>query len=280
MQGHIGRQLQQRFGELAPQERRVASFILDHFEDLAIYSAADLARLSGVSKATVTRLFRRLGYADFKAVKAHARELRHFGVPLAAGSDALGEGAERCARHLAREQENLQRCLDGLSAASFEAVIDALDAAPRLAVVGYRNSYPLALHLRQQLLQCRPGVALWPAPNQSLAEELAELDPETLVVLFGFRRRPRVFEALIETLAARGQRCLLIGDATSARYAERVTWRLECPLDSVSAFDSYAAPMSLICLLVNALLHRRLASGRARIDGITDLYESLDELGP
>lgn len=280
MQGHIGRQLQQRFNELAPQERRVASFILDHFEDLAVYNAADLARLSGVSKATVTRLFRRLGYADFKAVKAHARELRHYGVPLAAASDALGEGAERFARHLAREQENLHRCLERVSATGFDAVVSALDAAPRLAVAGYRNSYPLALHFRQQLLQARSGVALWPAPNQSLAEEIAELDSAAVVVLFGFRRRPRVFDALVDTLAARGQRCLLIGDVTASRYDDRVAWRLECPLDSVSAFDSYAAPMSLICLLANALLHRRLATGRARIDDVTALYESLEELAP
>jgi len=280
MRAHIGRQLQQRFSELGPQERRVADFILGHLEDLAVYSAADLSRLSGVSKATVTRLFKRLGYADFKAVKAHARELRHYGVPLAAGSEALGQGAEPFRRHAERERDNLRQCLEGLTPQCFEAVVTALDEAPELALMGYRNSYPIALHLRQQLLQARPGVRLLPAPNQSLAEELIGLDPRTLIVLIGFRRRPKLFETLIDTLARRQQRVLLIGDPTTAKYADRVTWRLECPLETISAFDSYASAMSLVSLLANATLHRRLAQGRARIGEVTELYQELDELAP
>ncbi|OHZ03020.1 MurR/RpiR family transcriptional regulator [Salinicola sp. MIT1003] len=277
-QTHIGRRLQQHFTELGPQERRVADFILAHLEDLAVYSAADLSRLSGVSKATVTRLFKRLGFDDFKAVKAHARQLRHYGVPLASQSDALGEGIERFRRHAEREQQNLRQCLERLTPMLFDEVVRALDEAPAVAVIGYRNSYPVGLHLRQQLMQARGSVHLLPAPNQSLAEELVELDPGTLIVLIGFRRRPRLFETLVGVLAAREQRVLLIGDPTTAKYADQVTWRLECALETISAFDSYASAMSLVSLLANAMLHRRLAQGRARIGEVTELYQELDEL--
>ncbi|GHB13083.1 MurR/RpiR family transcriptional regulator [Salinicola rhizosphaerae] len=274
----IGRRLQHHFDELGPQERRVAGFVLDHLEDLAIYSAADLARLSGVSKATVTRLFQRLGYADFRAVKTQVRRLRHYGVPLAS-STALGEGDAPFHRHAERERDNLRHCLEALTPARFEAVIAALDDAPEIVIVGYRNSYPVALHLRQQLLQARPGVRLAPAPNQSLAEELVALEPEALVVAVGFRRRPRLFGTLIETLAQQPQRVLLIGDPTTTKYESQVAWRLECPLETISAFDSYASAMSLVSLIANALLHRRLAAGRARISEVSELYEALDELG-
>lgn len=258
----------------------MADFILAHLEDLAVYSAADLSRLSGVSKATVTRLFRRLGYDDFKAVKAHARQLRHYGVPLASGADSLGDGIERFRRHAEREQDNLRQCLERLTPVLFDEVVGALDEAPALAVIGYRNSYPIALHLRQQLLQARSAVQLLPSPNQSLAEELVELDPQALIVLIGFRRRPRLFETLIETLARREQRVLLIGDPTTAKYDDRVTWRLECSLETLSAFDSYASAMSLVSLLANAMLHRRLAQGRARIGEVMELYQELEELAP
>lgn len=277
---HIGRRLQQHFAVLGPQERRVADFILAHLEDLAVYSAADLSRLSGVSKATVTRLFKRLGYDGFKAVKAHARQLRHYGVPLASNTEALGDGLERFRRHAEREQQNLRLCLDALTPTLFDEVVGALDESPAVAVIGYRNSYPVGLHLRQQLLQARSNVRLLPAPNQSLAEELVELESDALIVLIGFRRRPKLFETLVETLARREQRVLLIGDSTTAKYDDRVTWRLECALETISAFDSYASAMSLVSLLANAMLHRRLAEGRARIGEVTELYRELDELAP
>ncbi|PMR73405.1 MurR/RpiR family transcriptional regulator [Billgrantia endophytica] len=279
MSPHIGQRISARYGELSAQEQRVASFILDHFDDLAVYSAADLARLTGVSKSTVSRLFRRLGFESFQAVKRHARQLRSLGMPLVTDTEAVG-ASERFKRHFEREQENLRRLLASVEPGAFEAILQALDRARRVVLVGFRNSYPLALHFRQQLVQARDHVSLAPQPNQSLAEELAGLEKEDLVVLFGFRRRHRMFDALVEELAAMPCRLLLIGDATAASHAGQADWWLECPLDSISAFDSYASAMSLINLLVNGLLHQRLGQGRARIDAISELYQELDELAP
>ncbi|QTF94519.1 MAG: MurR/RpiR family transcriptional regulator [Halomonas sp. BM-2019] len=280
MAPHIGQRISAQYADLSAQEQRVAAFILDHFDDLAVYSAADLARLTGVSKSTVSRLFKRLGFESFQAVKRHARELRNLGMPLVTDPEAVGGNGERFKRHLAREQENLRRTLGGIEPHAFEAIVMALDQANRLLLVGFRNSYPLAMHFRQQLVQARGDVSLAPQPNQSLAEELVGLGGEDLVVLFGFRRRPRLFDDLVEALAAMPCRVLLIGDATAAGYAEQVDWWLECPLDSISAFDSYASAMSLVSLLANGLLHHRLAQGRARIDTVSELYQRLDELSP
>ncbi|MCG6659174.1 MurR/RpiR family transcriptional regulator [Halomonas campisalis] len=280
MTPHIGQRISAQYADLSAQEQRVAAFILDHFDDLAVYSAADLSRLTGVSKSTVSRLFRRLGFESFQAVKRHARQLRSSGMPLVTDPDAVGGNGERFKRHLEREQDNLRRALTAIDPRTFEAIVHGLDASRRVVLVGFRNSYPLAMHFRQQLIQARADVNLAPQPNQSLAEDLVELGEADLVVLFGFRRRPRLFDALVNELAAMPCRLLLIGDATASGYAEQADWWLECPLDSISAFDSYASAMSLISLLANGLLHHRLAQGRARIDAVSELYQGMDELSP
>ena len=275
---HIGQQISAQYGELSALEQRVAAFILDHFDDLAVYSAADLARLTGVSKSTVSRLFKHLGFESFQAVKRHARQLRSQGMPLVTDPEAVGANGERFKRHLEREQENLRRALAGIEPQVFEAIVQDLDSARRVVLVGFRNSYPLTTHFRQQLIQARGEVSIAPQPNQSLAEDLVGLGEEDLVVLFGFRRRPRLFDALVDELVSMPCRLLLIADATAAGYAERVDWWVECPVDSVSAFDSYASAMSLISLLANGLLHQRLTLGRARINAVSELYQELDEL--
>ena len=46
---NIGQRIDRSYGELTPQEQRVADFILDHLSDLAVYNASELARLSGVA---------------------------------------------------------------------------------------------------------------------------------------------------------------------------------------------------------------------------------------
>ena len=81
--------LRECYNELSPQEQRVASFIMDHFDDLMSYNSAELARLSGVSKATVSRLFKRLGYDRFKEMRDEVRTLRQSGMPLTENRDAV-----------------------------------------------------------------------------------------------------------------------------------------------------------------------------------------------
>lgn len=53
----LDERLKGQYASLSPQEQRVADFIFDHFNDLISYNSAELAQLSGVSKATVSRLF-------------------------------------------------------------------------------------------------------------------------------------------------------------------------------------------------------------------------------
>jgi hypothetical protein len=53
---------------------------------------------------------------------------------------------------------------------------------------------------------------------------------------------------------------------------------IACPVDSVTAFDSYAAAASVISLLAGAVLGADLAAGRSRIASIGDAYRELDEL--
>ena len=78
----LDERLKGQYASLSPQEQRVADFIFDHFDDLISYNSAELAQLSGVSKATVSRLFKRLGYDKYKDMRDELRTLRQSGMPL------------------------------------------------------------------------------------------------------------------------------------------------------------------------------------------------------
>ena len=268
----IDERIGRHYPELGPQEQKAADTLLDHLGDLAVYNAAELSRLSGVSKATMSRLFRRLGFADFNEVKEHTRTLRASGMPVAAHEDGDLAG------HLAHELEALRRTFEQLDAGQLAAATEALAGGRQVLLVGFRNSFPLALHLRQQLLQCRGNVAAAPLPGQTVAEELAGFGTDDVVLLLGFRRRPAGFGAVLEAAAARDATTVLIGDPSARRLASQATVWLECPVDSVSAFDSYASAMSLMSVLANGVLKLRAKSGRDRIREVTSIFGALGEL--
>ncbi|HEV2633856.1 MAG TPA: MurR/RpiR family transcriptional regulator [Actinocrinis sp.] len=275
--GTIGQRIDRQYAALSPQEQRAADVVLDHLDDLAVYNASEIAQLSGVSKATVSRLVRRLGYEDFAQVRTQARVLRGLGSPLG-GADRTIPAGDRLAAHLAAEQRNLGRMLAGLQDGRLEAAAGLLAEADQVVVLGRRNSYPVALHLRQQLAQARGQVHLLPVPGQSLGEDLAGLGPQDAAVLVGFRRRPRGFEAVVRALTERAVPVVLIGDDSLAPWQGRVAHLLCAPTDSPAAFDSYAAPMSLVNLLAAATMARHARGGRTRVSAITVLYDELDEL--
>jgi len=273
----IGQRIDAQYGALSRQEQRAADFILDHLGDLAVYNATELAKLSGVSKATVSRLFRRLGFSDSAEVREHARSLRSQGAPLG-GIGAAAGTPSALAAHAVQEHENLQKLLAGLDDGRLDAAARLIAGSGEVVLIGLRNSYPLALHLRQQLAQARDRVRLAPVPGQSLGEDIAALGSRDVVVLVGFRRRPSGFGLIMQTLRERGVPVILISDSSARRHAEGAAYWLECPVDSVSAFDSYAAAMSLVNLLASGVLGVDVRDGRTRIASITGMYDALDEL--
>ncbi|WP_420064724.1 MurR/RpiR family transcriptional regulator [Pectobacterium colocasium] len=273
----IDERLRDRYSELSPQEQRVADFIFDHFDDLISYNSAELARLSGVSKATVSRLFKRLGYPSYRDMRDELRTLRQSGMPLADNRDAV-QGNTLLARHYKQEMANLTQWINQIDPTQFGAVIQALMQAQRLCLIGLRNSYPVALHLRQQLLQIRQQVTLLAQPGQTLSEELVDLTAQDVVIVVAFRRRPRLIQPLLAQLQKRGVPVLLLCEPQASALMSLATWSLCVPLDSVSAFDSYSSAMSLVNVISNALLHEMLRDGRQRIHQIVDLYGELDEL--
>jgi len=269
LSGGIGQRLREAFNDLSPQEQRAAEFMREHLADLAVYNASEVARLSGVSKATISRLYRRLGFENAEEVRDHVRALRSAGTPIA------GDTPASVTAQLEREVANLR---DALSALDTAAIAPVIAGARRVVVLGFRNSYPVALHLRQQLAQVRDNVALAPLPGQSIGEEIAALHPDDVVLLVGFRRRPEFFSRLVGQLAASDAPLILIADEGGRRYAAQADHFISCPLDSVTAFDSYAAAASVVSLLAAAVLGEALRAGRARINDIGAAYTGLDEL--
>ncbi|WP_434585590.1 MurR/RpiR family transcriptional regulator HpxU [Klebsiella sp. B345] len=273
----LDERLKGQYASLSPQEQRVADFIFDHFDDLISYNSAELAQLSGVSKATVSRLFKRLGYEKYKDMRDELRTLRQSGMPLTDQRDAV-QGNTLLARHYKQEMANLTQWVNTLDAQQFAEAISAMVNARRIIIIGMRNSWPVALHLRQQLLQARGQVQVLPQPGQSLSEELVDLSPDDLVVMVAFRRRPRIIRPLLQQLQQRGIPLLLMCEPQAYSLFPLSNWQLCAPLDSVSAYDSYGAVNSLINLLANAFLHEILDKGRPRIHDIATLYQQLDEL--
>src|SRR5687768_5619719 len=134
----IDQRIAERHDVLTPQDRRAAATLLEHLDDLGTYRAAELAELAGVSRATMSRLFRSLGFGDFDEVREHLRALRSSGEPRRI------DGAPNADALAATEQAAILRAIEH---PRIPEVAGRLALARSVLVIGWRNSYPVALHL-------------------------------------------------------------------------------------------------------------------------------------
>ena len=272
------------FASLHPTERRLADFVLDFPGELASYSASELARLSGVSNATVTRFVRRLGYPSFEAARRHVREEKQAGSPLflSGRAAAAGEGTpnlsatETLDAHLVQGQDNLRRTFARLQAQEVEAIAHALLDARRVWVTGFRSSQSMATYLQWQMFQVKEDIQVFPAPGGTFGEYLGGMKPQDVVVVFGLRRRPTRLRLIMNQFVKTGARVLFISDENLARNTS-VTWHIQCACAAPGPLDNHAAVIALCHLLANRVIELSGHDGRERLVAIEARHDALAE---
>ncbi|WP_142847732.1 MurR/RpiR family transcriptional regulator [Telmatospirillum sp. J64-1] len=272
--------LRMRYAELSRAERRLADAILDCPGEVASYSATELAGIAQVSKTTVSRLVRRLGFLNYEQARLASREATASGSPLYLLRKKVGEDIPLAAT------AHWQRCIDNLEGTSrlldqtvLTEAIEALAKARRIWLVGMRNNYYLAAYARWQFIQMRPAVHLLLAgAGETLAETLSELDKGDLLVVMGIRRRPALVQRVLRHAQERDIPLLYIGDAHTSLNAKAPVLSLLCETHSLTALDNHVAAFGIIHLLAAGLMDRLGPAARERIRGIEEWHEDLGEM--
>lgn len=272
--------IRQVYATLPRSEAGVAELLLHHPGRLATHSATELAAAAGASKAAVTRLIQRLGYAGYAAARSEAREAQQWGSPLYldAGTPAPPGWGRAYAAHAAADQQLLARTLQALDEPALAASVAALSAARRVVVIGFRNSAWLAMYARSQLGLLRPAVELAPLPAETLAEGLADLNRQDVVLAIGFRRRVPAFAAALGAARAAGARVVLLTDPSGAADVGRADWVLNCHCRGAARFDSYVAAVSLLNFLAEQVAAALGDAALQRLQGVEDWHRQLGDL--
>ena len=276
----IEERIQSRLETLSKRERQLAELLLAFPGEVATNSATELAERAKVSKATATRLFRRLGYRDYNEARREARAARRSGLmPYLNVPTGIATNLSRqLSLHLDREVINLTRSIEALNPETVAAVVDGLVKARRVVIIGFRSSYILGDYLRRQLATVRTGVELLPRPGQTLGDELSGLAPEDMIVIVAFRRRVPVIREIFKLTGELAIQTLLFTDSATKLDHAVATWTISCPVYGAYLFDSYVGPLSAMSYLCSAVAQHEGDVAQARFRRSERLHKSLREL--
>jgi DNA-binding MurR/RpiR family transcriptional regulator len=262
---------------LHPSERRIAEVVLSFPGQLASYTGSELAQLSNVSNATVSRFVRRIGYGSYEEARQAARAEQSAGAPLfrfGAGGAAL-DGA--VAPHAEQSRANLDATFARLEEPAIDAIAEAALAARRVHVIGFRAGQPMARYVAWQMSQVLPSVATLPRDGETVAESVTGLPEDDCVLVVALRRPPAILEPLLGLLAEGAAPVALIGDLPELdRMPAR--WRISCVTNAPGPLLNHVSVMAVCNLLAARIIELSGAEGRRRIGAVEDAHLHLGEL--
>jgi DNA-binding MurR/RpiR family transcriptional regulator len=220
--------LRQHLEHLSPTEKKLALLILDTPISLGSYSASELAQITDVSNATITRFVRRLGYDSYEAARRQARlEADAAGqLPLPPAAQASANAPNSRTLWQA-QQDKLRATLAQIPASTMDSMAAALHRAPRIVGIGLGANHLLAQQLRLLLQQgLSKSVCAAPEAGQSLEAATATLGARDVLVLFALGGLSTPLLALAQQARQAGAQLLCITDRASA--APTSDWLLRC----------------------------------------------------
>lgn len=103
--------VQEALGQKLPQKRRLADRVLNFPERLSGYSARAITQLADVSNATVSRIFRKIGYQSFEDARQAVRFEQESGPCSLRLENGSGTELKPLVNFLEQSQKNLRWAL-------------------------------------------------------------------------------------------------------------------------------------------------------------------------
>lgn len=247
-------------------EQRLATFFLQHLEELPFETAASIAKRLAVSPMTVGRFLKKIGFDDLRGVKAALRAL----VPE---SGWLSSQITKTLFEDAPLNAKIKALTDAHrvpATGEWPRIVSLLATASKINVASFQLGRFLGLGFASALHTIRANVQFSDGSDGAYIDALLDADPKSCLVLLDWQRYSRHFRLLAEEAAARKITTVIITD-TYCHWARETTDNV---LMLETGFDSSWERLSI----AQTLLELLLVDVAKRVKGRKQRYEAIHEL--
>ncbi|MCX5590408.1 MurR/RpiR family transcriptional regulator [Alcaligenes endophyticus] len=239
--------------QLHPAEKRLAEFIRDFPGELASYSSLELAQLSEVSTATVSRFIRRLGYEGFEEAKRHMRANQDSALvrPLLRGRSATLSPV--LAEHAGSLQQHVYDSYKDITPQQLQTMVAAVSEARKIWVAAVGLEQPLAHYLVGKLFAVQENVQLLPADDCGVALYLPRLQASDVVLVVAAGSSMSALPAYLGKLLGTAAQVVCISELTVLPMTLHSHWQAQAvadtslPLPVLALCDVLLQQLSAVC---------------------------------
>lgn len=259
--GSLFSRINSQYSSMSKGQKRLADFIMDHYDQAVFMTAAKLGKQVNVSESTTVRFAVLLGYDGFpqfhNALQEHVMTKLN-SVQRMEVSYGRIEPTKILDTVLQSDIEKIKMTLEQTDRDEFSKAVDMILNAENIYIVGIRSCAPLAGFLSYYMNQIVPNVRLVSASSYGeLFEQIIRISEKDVIIGISFPRYSMRTLKAMEFAHNQKANVITITDSVHSPMNMYSSCNLIARSDMASIVDSLVAPLSLINALLVALCMKR-----------------------
>lgn len=269
------RRIQEKASHFSKGQKRIADYILDHYDKAAFMTAAKLGETVGVSESTVVRFATEIGYDGYPMLQRALQEMIRNKLTSIQRIQLANEQIDPdlvLDTVLNQDIERIRRTLDETSRADFKKAVQAIVHAKTIYIIGSKSASNLANFLAFYFNLIFKQVRLVQVSSTSeIYEQMIRLSDEDVLIGISFPRYSKRTVEAFRYASDNGATVIALTDSETSPLCEMADCVLLARSDMASFVDSLVAPLSL----VNALI---VAIGLEMNEEVSHIFEKLENI--
>jgi len=279
MQENVLAEIKSHWNDYSKGQKRIASFVLEHYDKAAYMTAAKLGMAVDVSESTVVRFATEIGYEGYPQFQKALLNLipQKLTAPqrMEVAANQM-EGGNILEKVLNSDINNIRNTLTGISRETFDGSIQTILGARSIYILGTRSTNVLASFLGFYLNLMLPDVKLIQSSSDAgMYEHILRIDQYDVFIGISFPRYAAVTRNAAEYAHSCGAKIIAITDSNSAPIAKVADHVLVARSNMAAFADSLVAPLSVINALIVAIgLNKKNEMNQTlnKLENIWDAY--------
>ncbi|WP_260857994.1 MurR/RpiR family transcriptional regulator [Bacillus sp. FJAT-22090] len=209
--------IRDKYSTMSKSQRKIANYVLDHPNEIALYSATEFGSKIGISETTVIRFSYSLGFSGFAELQKLVRE--QFFIKESSLSTyqqaklGIPKDISFHKQVMEQDRESILATMNQIDENAYKAAIQHLSNATSVYVLGLRSSYSAANWLSFSLGLVKDNVHFMRPETEDVIRTITQMDENSVVIIISFHRYLKETIQIAELI--RKQKSYIIGISDS-----------------------------------------------------------------
>jgi DNA-binding MurR/RpiR family transcriptional regulator len=269
----------EKMSQMSKSQLKIAKYILGNTNSVPFFTVEKLAKMTGVSEATVVRFAAFLGYSGYPELQQYMQDSVQRQLTTVERLDmsvqVYGEEEKGIYEIFQDDIANIKSTMEKLDVDAFRRAIDLLVRAENVYIVANRSAVSLGVFL-QYYLNMILGNTEMVQSVETMAERLYALNKKDVVIGISFARYTKSTIDIISYAKDKGATTIAITDNLLSPLIPYADISLTASSQMPTFIDSFVAPLSLINALITLVGKKKRNEFDGRLEQLEEIWSRFD----